>query len=235
MHLTCPDCGAVVPAADINIDQGIAKCRACDGVIDVAEAMGKEGGPRPLAKRPRLPQPRAIIVEDLGGGLRLTRSWFTWAVIVMTLFCVAWDSFLVFWYSMALAGNAPWIAIVFPVLHLALGVALTYGTLAMYLNRTVLEVAQGRLTVRHGPLPWPGRRDLDAGDLEQLYCDETASRGRRGSGSYSYNVWAVLKDGQRVKLLDTLPNREQALFVEQMVEDYLGIEDRPVHGELPRW
>jgi len=52
--------------------------------------------------------------------------------------------------------------------------------------------------------------------------------------SYSYNVNGLLKGGKRVRLLDSLPDREQALFVEQVVEGYLGIEDRPVGGELSR-
>jgi hypothetical protein len=35
MHLTCPDCGAVVPAQDISSDLGIAKCSGGDGIINV--------------------------------------------------------------------------------------------------------------------------------------------------------------------------------------------------------
>src|SRR5436309_664330 len=124
MHLSCPDCGADVPAEDINIDTGLARCRACNGVINVKEAVGAER-PAPV-KRPRVAQPRAITVEDLGGtGLRLTRSWFTWAVLFMTVFCIIWDSFLIFWYSLALQPGTPWIMAVFPILHVLVGVAIT--------------------------------------------------------------------------------------------------------------
>ncbi len=237
MHLTCRDCGATIPAEDINIERGIAKCRACNAVLDVEEALRGSGETVPATTRPRVPQPPGIKVEDLGEGLRLTRRWFTWGVLVLTFFCIAWDSFLVFWYWMALGmGGGPfsWLAIIFPVCHVAVGVGLTYLTLSLYLNRTVLEVNNGRLTVRSGPLPWPGNRDLDVSELEQLYCQENSSRNRNGSTSYSYNVCAVLKGGREAKLLSSLDNREQALFVEQFVEAYLGIEDRRVGGELPR-
>jgi hypothetical protein len=44
----------------------------------------------------------------------------------------------------------------------------------------------------------------------------------------------VLKGGKCVTVLSNLPDEDQARFVEQVVEDYLGIEDRPVGGELPR-
>jgi hypothetical protein len=238
MHLTCRDCGATIAAEDINIDRGLAKCRACNAVIDVEQAVRGAGGPATGKARPRVPQPPGITVEDLGGGLRLTRRWFVWAALFLTFFCVAWDSFLIFWYAMAVGmgggGAFSWIAIIFPVAHVAAGVGLTYFTLALYLNRTVLEVNNGRLTVRSGPLPWPGNRDLDVSEVEQIFCQESTSRSRNGNVSFSYNVSAVLKGGRKETLLSSLPNQDQALFVEQLVEAYLGIEDRPVGGELPR-
>jgi hypothetical protein len=235
MHLTCPDCGAAVPAEDVNIERGIGKCRACNAVIDVETALRGSDGGAGAVRRPPVPQPGSITVEDLGGtGLRLTRRWFTWGVLLLTVFCVIWDGFLVFWYTMALQPGAPWFAVVFPLIHVTVGVLLTYSTLAMYVNRTVLEINDGRLTVRHGPLPWPGNRDLDVSEVEQLYCEEKTSRSRQGNVSYTYKVCGLLKGGRRETLLDSLPQRDHALFVEQFIEKYLGIEDRPVGGELPR-
>ena len=234
MQLTCPDCGAGIPAEDVNIDSGIGKCRACNAVIDVAAALRGHDNSHGFPRRPPAPQPRSITIEDLGSGLRLTRSWFTLQALFLTVFCIVWDSFLVFWYSKVLEPNAPWIMAVFPVMHVAIGIFLTYTTLALYLNRTVLEVNEGRLTVRHGPLPWPGNREVDVSELEQLYCEEKASQGRRGAVSYTYNVCGLLKGGRRVTVLSSLPDRDQALFVEQIIEKYLGIEDGPVGGELPR-
>jgi hypothetical protein len=170
--ITCPDCGVVIPAEDINIERAIAKCRACNAVVDVEQALRGYGKKSAFGKRPRVPQPPAIKFEDLGNGMRLTRRWLNWSVVFLTFFCIAWDGFLVFWYSMALQPGAPWIMAVFPVCHLAIGVGLTYTTLTIYLNRTVLEVDEGRLTVRNGPLPWPGNRALEVSDLEQLYCQQ---------------------------------------------------------------
>jgi hypothetical protein len=233
MHLTCPDCGAAVPAEDVNIERGIGKCRACNAVIDVEAALRGPGARTGFYRRPPAPQPRSITIEDLSGGLRLTRRWFTPAAILLTAFCVLWNGSF-FWSPMALGGGGPWFTAVVPVLRVVIGVLLTYATLAMYVNRTVLEVNEGRLTVRNGPLPWFGNRDLDVSEVEQFYSEEVMSRGRQGSVSYTYKVCGLLKGGQRVTLLDSLPKRDDALFVEQLVEKYLGIEDRPVSGELPR-
>jgi hypothetical protein len=234
MQLTCPDCGAAIPAEDVNIDRGLGKCRACNAVIDVEAALrGPGGGPGFSPRRPA-PRPRAITIEDLGPGLRLTCRWFTWEVVPLTVFCLFWDTFLVVWYSMALRPGAPWILAVFPLLHLAVGVGLTYTALAVYLNRTVLEVNEGRLTVRHRPLPWPGMRDVSVAELEQLYCEERVPRSRPGVMAYNYKVCGLLQGDRRVTLMDNLRELDQALFVEQVVEKYLGIDDRPVGGELPR-
>jgi len=164
--LTCPDCGAVIPAEDINIDRALAKCRACNAVVDVEQALRGRGGAPTPGKRPRVPQPPAIKFEQFGNGMRLARRWFVWSVVFLTFFCIAWDSFLIFWYSVALRPGGPLIMVVFPVVHVAVGVGLTYFTLAIYLNRTTLEVDESRLTVRIGPLPWPGNRNIEVGDLE---------------------------------------------------------------------
>src|SRR5689334_20823311 len=91
MHLTCPDCGAVVPAEDVNIDRGIGKCRKCNAVIDVEAALRGAGAGTGFRQRQPAPQPRSITVEDLGGGMRLTHRWFGPAAIFLTLFCLLWD------------------------------------------------------------------------------------------------------------------------------------------------
>jgi predicted Zn finger-like uncharacterized protein len=232
MHLSCPDCGAAIPADDVNIDQGLARCRACNGVINVKQAVGADK--HPPVPRPRVGQPPAFTVEDLGSGVRLSYRWFTWVAVLLTVFCVAWDSFLIVRYSTAFKAGAPLPTGIFAIPLVAVGVGLTYTVLALYLNRTVLVVNDGRLTVRHGPIPWPGRRDVDLSELEQLFCEENMTRGRNGAVSYSYTVNCLLKGERRVSLLSSLPDRQKALFVEQLVEGYLGIEDRPVDGELPR-
>ncbi|TXT35987.1 MAG: hypothetical protein FD138_1138, partial [Planctomycetota bacterium] len=49
--------------------------------------------------------------------------------------------------------------------------------------------------------------------------------------SMQYEVYAVV-NGQKQKLLGGLHEVDQALFVEQRLERYLGIEDRIVPGEM---
>jgi hypothetical protein len=50
--------------------------------------------------------------------------------------------------------------------------------LAGFFNKTVIDVGQSMLLVRHGPIPWPGNRRLSTADVTQLYCEEKTSRRR---------------------------------------------------------
>lgn len=182
--------------------------------------------------------PAGISVEDDGASLRLVRRWFSLKLIPLLFFCIAWDAFLVFWYSLALApstsmngGGVPWIMIVFPIAHVAVGVGLTYSTLAGFLNRTQVRLEPGRLSIRHGPLPWLGNQVLDSSELDQVFCRRRDSTGRHGT-NVTYEVRAIMKGGKLIKLLSGLEDEDQALYLEQQIERRLGIADRAVPGEL---
>jgi len=95
-----------------------------------------------------------------------------------------------------------------------------------------MRVSAGQLTVRHGPFPWPGNHTLHTSELDQLYCTEHHNYSRNGGRSTSYRVNAVLNGGWKIKLLSSMTEAEQALFVEQQVEQHLNIDDRRVGGEM---
>lgn len=230
MKLTCDDCGAAVPSENINIARAMAKCGRCGSVFGFADQV-----PNSVAdqERPRVPMPRGIEVIDMGGDLSIHRRWFSPKFLFLVVFCLFWNGFLVVWYTLALsAEEAPWLMLVFPVLHVAAGVGLSYYTLCGFVNRTVIRVGQGKLRIRHGPLPWPGNREVETSRLEQLYCTEEVHRSKNGT-STTYKLRANTRVGEALELL-TVDERAQALFLEQRLETALGIRDRPVKGEVER-
>ena len=236
MHLNCDSCGTQIPAADIDLATALAKCRACNAVMNFADRLGVKprAGLAPRGERPRVPQPEGIRVEETGNGLRVSWRWFSGMFIFLLFFCIAWDSFLVFWYTAAFGMGAPWIFKVFPIIHLAVGVGLTYFTLAGFLNRTTLELTPDALTVRHGPIPWGGNLTLPVLELVQFYCQERYQPTRRGRPLLTFQLCAVLKDGRKVSVLTGLDEREHVLFLEQTLEKWLDIKDQPVGGEMRR-
>jgi hypothetical protein len=206
----------------MNLETMAARCRGCQSLVDLraGPSTAPDRGPLPV------PLPDQITVAEAEGELRIERRWFTWMAIFLAVFCVFWFGFLAFWYAIAIASrNVP--AMLFPLLHVAAGLFILYSAVAMFVNRTWIVVSAGRLTVRHGPLPWIGNHDLGTSTLEQLYCDQHVSRSRNGV-TVTFEVLARTTDGKRVKLVRGLPERDQARYIEQEIERHLGIVDRPV-------
>lgn len=237
MKISCPKCRQPIPADDVHLDSSLAKCHGCSAVFDFTDQVPRSARPRD-ARRSRevVAQPRGIDVADDGwGGLTITRRWFSPLVVFLLLFVIFWDGFLVVWYSIGLstdeAGSGKAMMLLFPLLHVAVGLGLTYFVVAGFVNKTTIQCRDGRLTLAHGPLPWPGACDIDAGELEQLYVREKISRGRHGTNRI-YQVRMKTKTGHDKKLVSTLTDAEQALYIEQQIEDHLGIADRAVRGEM---
>lgn len=228
--LKCPNCAAILRAEDWNMSTGMIRCGYCHSLSNIPVTAQEQGGGHP---RPEIPMPPGIQIRNTMGSLSLARRWFSPVVFFLIPFCIAWDSFLIFWYSIALSGNAPWIMAVFPIIHVTVGIGLTYYTLATLFNTTVITAGQGSLSIEHGPLPWPGTIKMSTADLSQLYGKEKVSRGENGT-SYQYELWAALRDGSTRKLLDTGLTMEQTLYIEQKLERTLVLEDRAMPGEIPR-
>ncbi|MCU0703064.1 MAG: zinc-ribbon domain-containing protein [Fimbriiglobus sp.] len=230
MPVTCPKCDARIPAADVELSTRLAKCRRCDEVF----ALDLPGGSRPdnLAM---LPIPDGVRVDDDGYTRRLSYRWFTPVVFFLAFFCVAWDSFLVFWYTMALAGPVKgaggfqWLMVVFPVAHVAVGVGLTYYTVCVFLNRTTVSVGD-RLKVEHLPLFWPGQVSLPADAVRAVYCEQSSTT-RKGTTRFHYTLKAVKDDGRAITLLANLDSLPRARFFERKIEEWLNLPPTPVPGE----
>jgi len=249
MNLACMKCGQAIVAEDINLDRLLAKCRHCNTVFDFSAQLGRgEGTGAPEARtlqrrRAAVPLPPGLRVLDdetsaagqpyrIGASrptvLRIERRWFSASRhVFMLFFCIAWDAFLVFWYSHATKGG--WLFVVFPIAHVAVGVGMTYSVLAGFLNRSIISVDGEGLSVRHGPLPWRGNRTIPRASLAQLFCEHVVSQSSDGT-SNSYHLSAIV-DGKKIRLLSNLAAPDQALYVEQRIEERLGIVDVAVGGE----
>jgi len=82
-------------------------------------------------------------------------------------------------------------------------------------------------------LPWPGNKSVASYEVKQLFSKEKINHGKNGT-HYSYTVQAKMADGRSETLVRGLTEAEQALYIEQQLEQFLGIKDEAVPGELPR-
>jgi hypothetical protein len=231
MQISCKQCGAEVLADDINLDRLIAKCSACNAVFNFADQIEGTDHHQPL-KKLDVPLPKGIKVDNLGHSLQIERQWYGPKYIFLAIFALFWNGFMVVWFSIAFI-NGLWPMALFGTLHGAVGLGLIYGVVAGVLNTTVIDVGLGDLTIKHGPVPYPGNKHLASTDIKQLYCKEKISRGKN-STSYSYEIHAITQEDKHEKLLTGLDDSEQALYLEQEIERYLSIKDQPVRGEFGR-
>lgn len=228
MQLTCPSCRGTIPADDVHLPSGRAKCRACDAVFRLAG--GEDAALAPPPPRLRIPRPRGIEEMPAGQGVAYERRWFSFMFIFMIFFCAVWNGFLLFWYLTAWgAGMA--VMLLFPLLHVAVGLGITYYTICGFVNRTRVTLDRDRLTVRHGPLPWPGNRDVPISRIRQLYTEQQVHSSRNGT-HLTYRLSAVMDDGSSLKLLSGIDSAEVPRYLEQELESRMGIVNVPVAGEL---
>lgn len=231
MRLTCEDCGAEIAAADIELTTLLAKCQACDAVFSFAAQVGQLPAPVPR-ERPAIPLPKGIESSREGKGMLLRRSWFSWSVIPLAAFTVFWNAFMVVWFGISISQGL-WPMALFGTLHGAVGLGMLYVVLLTLFEVTKVEIQEGRLRITHGPLPYFGNQSLDVREIDQIYSKRQLGR-RDDSFNVAFEVHAVLADRRHVKLVGGLEDSAQALYLEQELEDFLGLEDRPVHGELDR-
>lgn len=245
VRLTCESCGAPIPAADINVEKLVAKCGRCDSVFAFDPRLGHPT--RTPRRRP--PMPRGITVESgepplstaegyrtaaaprERGPLVITRRWFRPLHVFLLVFAICWDGFLVLWYVLGLSTGAPIAMLLFPLLHVAAGAGVTYAALTGLVNRTVLRVEGGKLTVRHEPLPWIGNVEIETARLRQLYLRRRTHRTKNGGMYYTWNVQAETDALEAITILARLHDREQAEYIEWAVEEHLGIEHDPSYEQ----
>jgi len=188
-----------------------------------------------LGKYTEIGIPDSIKIDKNFQGLRITRKWFGFKFVLLTLFVVIWDAFLVNWYAMAFSSSFQdtfsVMFILFPLFHVALGMGLSYYVLAGYFNKTIIDVDFNSITVRHGPIPFWGNQKISSKTITQLYCKRDEYFGSyRGYSTFA--VHAITSEQRNIKLLTGFDNSEQALFIEQEIEKLLNIEDKPVKGEI---
>src|SRR5262245_10121747 len=103
------------------------------------------------------------------------------------------------------------------------GAATIYGWLAYLVNRTTVRVDATGVSVRHGPLPWLGAKDVAKADIDGAVSEKVindssdSSDGTIFEPREIYQVRLNLKSGRTLSLVTGLRTPDQALFIEQQI------------------
>ncbi len=240
--LRCPACGTAIGKQDMDLATGTALCGACGDIVDVPELQADAAPPTvpEVPERPLPPMPEGFQVVEDASRLEITFRWWHWKFLFLAFFCVFWDGFLVVWYGLGLGmltsgtmGGGEGVMFSFPLIHVAVGVALTWYTVAGFVNRTKVTVADGGVSIAFHPMWWPGQKTIVTSQITQLYAKRHVRRTKNGT-TITYAVHVEDRRGVHVKLLGGLITPERAQWLERRIEQHLGIADRPIAGEIIR-
>ncbi|MDX1943303.1 MAG: hypothetical protein SFU99_22245 [Saprospiraceae bacterium] len=230
IHLECPNCGASIRAEDVNIDKLIAKCSQCHTLFGF-DTMLKQVE----RHRPEVPLPPGVDAMSYLSELNIEIIWRkTSNAGFFIFFTIFWNAILIPFIIIALT-QGEWIILLFISLHLLVGLSLLYYTLSILFNTTYIRVNHQELNIQHRPFKmpfYPDRHEM-VSDIDQLFIDKYVESRTNNQPNFAYAVRAVLKSNpdKRVRIIRGLKNQEQARYVEQEVERFLNIKDRPVEGE----
>jgi hypothetical protein len=232
--LSCRVCGAPLDPEGLDRDRGLARCRHCDALTEIDFSGPRPARPpRGARPRPEIPMPARYTLERGASGIRITWRWRGPRAMLVFVALGGWALYGAYAWLGTLVGLGPADGggLVQPLVHGLVGLALLYAVALVLVQRSRIEAHRGGLRLVHAPLPWPGGGTVE--HIQQLYSKRTTVQ--HGENTMPrYELWVIHRDGRQRKLLGGLDRAEQALWLEQALEAQLAIEDRPIHGELPR-
>lgn len=227
-ELTCPNCSTAIPPDRINIQELVAACPTCAHVFSFAPLLSEA--------LPQVPKPEGPIAlpKDFEVRRELSTLYISipWRSVrnkwFMTIFAVLWDLFMVPFIALALSGNTE--VALFISLHFAVAVGITFYVLALWINSTKIRVDNSGIQVWHTPIPVPftPRHFIPADEITQFYVEEYVPSRTNGRPDITFALRCKTKNGKDIRLVPGFTDPSGALYLEQEIEKFLKIADRPV-------
>ena len=178
-------------------------------------------------KPSRLPPPSLSSQRDpdpakTSDVFRATRRWRSPATRFLTFFSAVWIGFVVVTYAVAFTRESPLAMKLFPLLAVAGGIGLGWFAAASWLNRTVIELRDGRLRCSHGPVPFLFSKTRPVALSEVTRFDVEAVKARikeRGKPrKLTWRLVATMDSGERVAVVNRLATERQAIYLRRRLD-----------------
>lgn len=207
-QLNCPNCGATVPAENINIQALMAVCSQCDTVFrfDTAVEVATK------AKRRKVHKPQHLQFHDgdpltmaFRTNFRLDQDQDVMSALVIGL-VLSLTSVMMMGGSLADGELVPFL---FALGFLAGGGAGFYRLATRVYNKTHISMDERGITVERAPLATLRQAEtISLYEVTAIKCEETEISQLEGYDTPRYRVYAERADGS------------QRLIVTDMIEDY---------------
>lgn len=222
-QVVCPHCANPVGAADINIADKIAKCGSCSQVFSFQNLINSLRQTPAAGDKPIVGKQKDVELFEYAGELSISlvdnSDW--WAMISFLLgFCMLLSTIV----SASKGGGF--------LIPISMGAAFFIFTLHRFIkyreNKIYIDVDDTYLTITPSQKFLQRQKKYLKSDITQVY-----TKVHPGSTSYSYVY--MIHDGpegeEHIKLGHIFSSRSSALYVEQELEAFLGLQDKSVHEE----
>ncbi len=228
LKLDCPSCSTPIKAENINIDNTLAKCEHCDTIFN----FEKDIPSRRL--KPEVLLPSGMEVLKLRSELEIQYKWRKRKNDgFQSFFTIVWNAMLLpFALGAIMSGQL--IILLFMSAHLIIGMKLLYDFIASIINTTYVTADENSLSIEHRPLRKLKKtnNDIPVDDIKQIFVEKYVSGRVNTKVLHAYSVNVVLKNNRKIRFIDGLKHPEQAQYIEQEIEWFLGIDDERVRGEF---
>lgn len=231
MALNCRFCQSEIKPEGVNEEKKLAVCESCNAAFSTSEPeaapppqpaaadAASKSGPERRKKGPRAeePLPGYLAMESDKNELYIAQKWFkpihllfVLALAIFVAALVAMQIYVMPLFTTRSFKRFPfYISLIRAVIILGIA-GLAYFSLIKLLNSTQIAVDFGKIAVRYGPLFWPGARSVDYDILTDVLAKKEGK---------TFSLFAVFKDGKVYRFIRRIKNPEQALYIEQEIEN----------------
>jgi len=214
--VSCPSCKASVAASNININDKICKCVACDSIFSLDQSLEKLAKPVQKLKRPE-----GIDMIYFGDELDLTidQPVSTMATILLSIGPLFAFLFTALYFKKGELGPL--------ITALPFWMFTIFGTISVLKKGKIYITIDDRsLNIKYRPKRFSKDNSYNVRDIDQLYLK---------TGSEGIALMMVIDGHQGEKheqLIGKFQSLSQAKYLEQEIERHLGIQNRKVAGEI---
>lgn len=233
MQMHCPLCGMQITSQHINLANLVAKCHICHCVFSIREELAttESARERPAFDR-SVPMPASFERIESQEHLVLRYRWLDISFALIACFALVWNSIMFFGFGEQIQRRGLHLADLAISGHALIGLILIYVAVAGALNRTVIELSSGNLSIRHSPIPWRGNLVIPLSEIQRVYCAHRCHRSK-GRDFNTFALHAVLRDARMVKVAGGFRDPEAVLYLEQEIKKLLQRNYIPTESAKP--
>lgn len=230
MQLICPNCGEKIPSQQINVQQMVAVCPACDTVFRFTP-------PVPKAKRRKVKAPEKLTLAETGDQVHMAfRTNFRLdkdeGFISALIFSLVFSFITVLFAGIFLMEEMP--VLLLMTFGAALAAMIGYYRVALIAyNETHIDVSEDTITVSRQPVAnvFVPPSSIHLAGITRFHYEETPTSQKEGYDTPRYGVWAILEDGGRRIIVNDV-TVEYAAFIAQRLNEYLLVDSAPYTDRL---